>query len=141
MATRNVTLLRGKAVEVSGIASEAITPGMLVEFGGSDDYQAHSTGGGAAAPWFAREQHENQGAGIDDDIASGDEVTVIRPQLGASINAFTSDTIVKGESVESDGDGGVRVYGSGFRIGVAAADSDLSGTNGRVEIVIAPHGV
>lgn len=141
MATRNVTLLRGNAVEDSGIASEAITPGMLVEFGGSDDYQKHSTAGGAAAPWFAREQHENQGAGIDDDIASGDEVTVLRPQLGATINAFTSATIAKGEEVESDGAGGVRVYGSGSRIGIAQAASDLSGTNGRVEIIIAPLGV
>lgn len=138
---RNVTLLRGNAREESGIASEAITPGMLVEFGGSDDFQKHSTASGSAAPWFAREQHENQGAGIDDDIAAGDEVTVLFPELGAKINAFTSATIAKGDFVESDGAGGVAVFGSGAIIGVAAAASDLSGTNGRVEIIIAPVGV
>lgn len=141
MATRKTILLRGQALERAGIASEAITPGMLVELGGSDDYQKASTAGGSAAPWFAKEQHEYQGNGVDDDIASGDEVVVLAPQLGATINAFTSDTIAKGEAVESDGSGGVRVYGSGFRIGIAQAASDLSGDNGRVEIIIAPLGV
>lgn len=139
---RNVIVLRGSPHEESFIASEAITPGMLVEFDPSnaDQILKHATAGGAAAPWFVREQHENQGADIDDDVALGDEATVVFARTGDKINAFTSDTITQGDFVESDGVGGVRLYGSGSRVGVASRDSDLSGTNGRVEIIIAPIG-
>ena len=102
---------------------------------------AHAGDGAQAVPRFARAQHENQGASIDTDIAVGDEVTVLYPELGAKVNAFTSATITTGEYVCSDGAGGVRVAGSGDSVvGQAAADSDLSGTNGRVEIYVSPLG-
>lgn len=137
---RNVILLRGKAREDSGIAGGAITPGALVQIT-STGFNDNVGAGATCIPAFARAQHENDGAGIDDNIASGDEVTALYPECGAVINALTSDTIAKGEFVESDGAGGVRVYGSGFRIGQAQSASDLSGSNGRVEIIVAPLGV
>ena len=89
---------------------------------------------------FARSQWENDGAGVDNDIVEGDEVVVLAPTLGSKINAATADTIERGEFVESAGDGNVRLHGSGYIIGVASADSDLSGTVGRVEIIVAPLG-
>ena len=138
---RNTILLRGTPHEESGIASGAIRPGMLVEPTSTGHFKAHDTAGGAAAALFAREQHENQGNGIDDNIASGDDVTVLFCSAGDKINAVTDDTIAKDEFVESAGDGKVRVYGSGYRIGYAVAASDLSGSVGRVEIIIAPVGV
>jgi hypothetical protein len=137
---RNVILLRGKAREDSGIAGSAITPGSLVNVT-STGFNDNVAAGATCIPAFAREQHERDGRGIDDDIANADEVTVLYPELGAVINALTSDTVVRGDYVESDGSGGVRTYGSGFRIGQARTASDLSGTNGRVEIIIAPLGV
>lgn len=142
MATRETIVLRGNPREEGFITSEAITPGMLVEIDPSnaDQILKHATAGGPAAPWFVREQHENQGADIDDNVASGDEATVVFAQTGDKINAYTSDTITQGDFVESDGVGGVRLYGSGSIVGVAAKDGDLSGTNGRVEIIIAPIG-
>ena len=74
------------------------------------------------------------------DIAAGDEVVVLKPNLGATINAVTADTIARGDAVESAGNGAVRPHGSGAAIGIASKDSDLSGDVGRVEIVIAPLG-
>lgn len=142
---RNTILLRGGAVEDSfGVeGGTAIRPGMLVEISASDatKVQPHQTAGGAAAIMFAREQRENQGADIDDTVAVGDDVTVLWPELGAWINAYTTDTISAGEWVESAGNGQVRLYGSGYRIGMARSDSDLTGTYGRVEIVIQPIGL
>ena len=142
---RNTILLRGDAVEDSFTVEggTAIRPGMLVEISPSSavSVQPHQTAGGAAAPIFAREQHENQGGDIDDTIAVGDEVTVLYPNLGSIINAFTADTIDAGGWVESAGNGAVRAYGSGYRIGQARYASDLTGTYGRVEIIIAPIGL
>lgn len=140
---RNTILLRGHAREEAFTASPyAITPGMLVELDGAGDVIPHTTDEGIAFPIFAKEQHENQGAGIDTDIAVDDEVIVLFPELGAKINAFTSDTLAEGDYVTSDGAGGVRLADSGsFVIGVAAAASDLTGTNGRVEIYVGALGV
>lgn len=140
MATRNTILLAGDAREDSGLADGIITPGALVQLT-STGYNDNVSAGAAAIPAFAREQHENQGADLDDNIASGDTFTVLFPEQGAVINALTDDTIARGEYVESAGAGKVRLYGSGFRIGQAQSASDLSGTNGRVEIVVAPLGV
>jgi len=142
---RNTILLRGDAVEDSFLveASVAIRPGMLVEISPSaaTHVQPHQTAGGAAAAIFARECHEDQGGDIDDTIAVSAEVTVLYPNLGSWINAYTSDTIAAGEWVESAGNGQIRLYGSGYRIGFARNASDLTGTYGRVEIVIQPIGV
>lgn len=137
MATRNTILLRGDADEETAVAAPyAITPGMLVELTANGEAQPHSSAGGEAAGLFAREQHENQGAGIDDDIAADDEVTLLWPAKGAKINALTSDTIERGDFVQSAGDGQVAPFDSGTIVGVATEDSDLSGDNGRVHIRI-----
>lgn len=142
MATRQVILLQGDAIEQSGVASGTLTPGALVApTGAGEQYAVHIEAGGPAAPVFVRAAHEHNGRGIDDTIASGNDVTTIRPGLGAKINAITEETIARGEWVESAGDGTVRPHGSGYRIGYADAASDLSGSVGRVLIVIAPIGV
>lgn len=139
MATRNKILLRGMAREEDEIFGEATRPGSLLRVT-SSGVSKHNVAGGVATPIFAREQHENQGGDVDDNIPSGDTGTVLYPALGAKINAVTDDTIARGDWVESDGTGGVRTYGSGYRIGQAVAASDLSGSVGRVEIVINPIG-
>lgn len=98
-----------------GIASEAIKPGSLVEFGGSDDYQKHSTTNGNARKAFALSSGE-VGFDSDDittDIASGDTVPVGIFPRGARVNALlisgtdastSSDAnISKGDPLESAG--------------------------------------
>jgi len=140
---RNTILLRGKAREEGRLADcYVLTPGMLVELADAGTVIPHTTDGGQAAPIFVREQWENDGADIDDDIALDDEAILIFPEMGAKINAYTSDTIEEGDTVCSDGEGGVRLADSGdYVIGTAAEDSDLTGTNGRVEIYVWPLGV
>ena len=139
--SREAILLRGNAREENHLITDsAATPGMLMEQTATG-YKKHATAGGAAIVAVLREQHENQGADIDDNVAQNDQGTILFPELGAVVQFFTSDTIAKGGWVESDGVGGVRAYGSGYRIGQAKAASDLSGTNGRVEVIIAPIGV
>lgn len=143
MATRNKILLSGNAREEVRIADPyVVTPGMLVQLVSGGTAIPHTTDGGQALLIFAREQHENQGADVDDNIAIDDEVTILFPELGAKVNAFTEDTIAEGQTVCSDGAGGVRLADSGdYVVGVAAAASDLSGANGRVEIYVGPLGV
>jgi hypothetical protein len=140
---RNTILLRGQAREEGRIVETAtITPGMLVQLETGGEVIRHAVDGGQAFPMFAKENHENDGAGIDTVIADADSITVLFPEQGAKINAFTSDTIAEGEFVCSDGVGGVRLADSGdYVIGQAAADSDLGGTVGRVEIYVAALGV
>jgi hypothetical protein len=147
MATRNTINLRGNAREQDFTAEVALGPGMLVQRSASDAgaVEKHAVAGGAALPMFVREQHENTASGtvggVDNDIAAGDTVTVLFPGLGDVINCRTADTILAGEWVESAGDGLVRLGNSGYRIGQAQRASDLSGTVGRVEVVIAPIGL
>lgn len=141
MATRNTILIRGNAREENAlITTGASRPGSLMQHVATG-YKKHATAGGAAAVIVLKEQHETQGNDIDDNVAQNDKATVLFPELGAVINFVTSDTIARGEWVESDGAGGVRLYGSGYRIGIAQAASDLSGTVGRVEVAVQPIGL
>ena len=137
---RNTILIKGDWVwEDNNVAvTYAVTPGMLVEYV-STGIQPHSTAAGAAAALFAAPQYRETGSGtsgIDDDIPAGDSCSVYAAQKGCVVNAVTAETIVRGEFVESAGDGTVALFASGVILGVARSDSDLSGSVGRVEIVI-----
>lgn len=110
-----------------------ITPGMLVELNSDGTAQPHSTEGGAAAALYARENWENDGAGIGDDIAVGDEVVVIFADKGDKINALTDETVEIGDHLTSAGDGKVAVAaGTNAIIGVAASANDA----GRVYLIV-----
>lgn len=141
MATRNRVLLNGDAgyTELNGIFTGATRPGSLLELT-STGFRAEQTAGGQCLPLFAREQHENQGGDVDDNIPTADSGTALLCANGCIVNAVTDDTITRGQWVESAGSGKVRLYGSGQRIGQAIAASDLSGTVGRVEIIVCATG-
>lgn len=129
---RNQILLNGEAREESYIASEALTPGELVQPAATEgQVKANDAAGDADAPrWWVREQRENEGAGVDDDIASGDECTVLKPESGARINARIAhgESLSDGEALESDGAGALRSQTSG-RI-VAFIAGDFTNTSG-----------
>jgi hypothetical protein len=145
MPVRNTILIRGDWVhEENGLAVDYnITPGMLVEptvdSNGVSGFTPHATAAGAAAALFAQVQIRKTAtgptSGIDDEIPVGDGMSAIHARKGDVINAVTVETIIRGELVESAGDGTVGL-GSGTPIGVAYKDSDLSGTVGRVEIIV-----
>lgn len=112
MAAKTVALLGG-FIRKEGEASGAITPGHLVEFGGANDLQVHSTAAGPARKAFALE-NDLIGAGIDDAYASGTTVQYGVFERGAEVSAIlaTSQTIAKGDKLVSNGNGQVKEYGT-----------------------------
>ena len=107
----NTIILYGQGCRKEGIASEAITPGHLVEFGGSNDLQKHSTAAGNARKAFAVE-NDLIGDGINDAYATGEQVQYNVFQSGDEVYALVADgatAITKGAGVESAGDGTVRI--------------------------------
>lgn len=107
------TPLRGGDVNtVEGIASEDLTPGHLIEPGGSDDYQKHSTANGRAQGLIALKAEPN--GGIGDTINSGDTVTLAVPPKNTRINGLldsSSTDISEGDALESNGDGTLVKHG------------------------------
>ena len=102
----NTIVFKGDFIRKEGVADEAITPGHLVERGGTYDFQKHSTAGGPAAPSFALE-NDLVGDGIDTAYASDDTVQVAYCPCGAEVYAYltTSQVIVKGDYLVSNGAG------------------------------------
>lgn len=133
---RNTISLRGYALhEEAGIASGVVTPGDLLEFTGTgNQVRRHSDPGGVVTPLaFARENWENGGNGIGDNIPSGGEVVYILPAAGDKINARTAETIARGDELTSAGNGTLRVRAAGEAlVGVADGPDD----NGRVATII-----
>jgi len=99
-------VLKGEFVRKEGEASAAITPGDLVEFGGANDLQVHSTAGGAARKAFALE-NDLVGEGIDDAYAAGDTVQygVFYPGAEVYGRLAAAATCSIGDPLESDGNG------------------------------------
>lgn len=112
MATPSTIILTGDGCQrKEGIASEAITPGHVIEFGGSNDVQKHSNDGGNVAPIFAIE-NDIAGDGIDVAYASGDQVLYYHAQRGDVIYAYLADgeNASKGDYLSSNGDGTLKVH-------------------------------
>lgn len=108
----NTIILKGRPIEKEGIASGTITPGYLVEFGGSNDLQAHSTAGGNARKAFALE-NDQVGNDIDDDYSAADSVRYAVCSSGDEIYALvaaSATAITKGAPLESAGDGTLRLH-------------------------------
>ena len=108
MANKTI-ILRGPHNSFEGIASETVTPGHLVEFGGSNDIQKHSTQGGNVMPMFARE-NDIVGDDIDTDYSSGENLLYDAVGTGGEVYAWLVDgeNVSKGDFLESNGDGTLR---------------------------------
>lgn len=117
--------LKGDFLRKEGAASEAITPGHLVEFGGSNDLQKHSAASGNARKAFALE-NDLVGDGIDDDYDTGDTVQYGLFERGAEVYALLADgeNVSKGDALESDGAGALQAHaaiGSGVQVDAIVA--------------------
>lgn len=136
----NTIVLKGDHVRKEGVASSAITPGEIVERGGSDDYQAHSTAAGDAQRAFAVE-NDLVGEDISDDYDAGDTVQVAIVERGGEVQARAGATdISEGNLVESDGSGRVVPLGTttaaGTEIVIGEALEAQTTTDGLVEIEV-----
>lgn len=108
----HVIMLRGEPiVDEQNTASEAITPGMLVEVNqpALGQVRKHATAAGNASPFFALERDE-MGKTIDTAYAVGDRVKLCRAAPGDGINALVGagQTLTGKEFLESAGDGTLR---------------------------------
>lgn len=124
-------------------ASAAITPGNLIERfldSGTLKLRKHSTAAGYATKMFALDRAELNRS-YTEDYATGDLVAAIVAKPGDVIYALipSGHAIAAGAFLESNGDGNLRTYGSGVRIGQAleavANGAGLTPARCRVEIV------
>lgn len=106
MATPKTILVSGSGHRKEGVTDEAVTPGHLLELGGSNDLQKHSSADGNAAAMFALE-NDLVGDGIDTAYASGDTVQYVIAYPGAKIYALLGDgeNVAVGADLASNGDG------------------------------------
>lgn len=142
---RQTILLDGWACEESGTAVGTLEPGMLVEYtsGGNGRQFAANNDAAAAAPaslWVRAQTERNpdSGGSIEDPIAAGEDITVLRPTKGAKINARTNvTTLVRGDAVESAGDGTVRLRTTGAALGICV-DEDRIDTSVGAPVGVTP---
>lgn len=131
--------LKGDFVRKEAKASEAITPGHLVEFGGANELRKHSTVGGQARKAFALE-NDLIGKGIADAYASGDAVQYGVFYPGAEVYALLGAglTCAKGDFLESNGNGTMKASSTpveGSNIGVAMEAQTTAGGRVRMEVL------
>lgn len=117
------------------VAASAITPGMLLEVETTTGkVKPHSSAGGYANPIFAVRDTQ-QGKGIDDAYATGDLVSYHQMRAGSRVLAIAADSqvLVEGDYVESAGDGKVRKYSAGVRVGFATHALNTTATSSEDE--------
>lgn len=132
--------IKGDFILKEGEASEAITPGHLVEFGGAADLRKHATIGGQARKAFAVE-NDLIGKGIDDAYAAADSVKYVVPVPGAEVYALllTGESCSKGDFLESAGNGTLQVASTpieGSSVAVALEAITGAGAPKRVKVEI-----
>jgi hypothetical protein len=106
------------SIDEDGAASEAITPGMLVQ--GTTSIAKFSTAGGPAPRRVAMERDE-MGKDIDTAYAIGDTVKIANLVPGDRVNALiaSGQNIAANAWLEPAGDGTLRVFSAGTRWGRA----------------------
>jgi hypothetical protein len=140
MSIRTI-IRKGDGVNVEGIASGVLRPGMILErTSTANTFQAHSDDAPAikTAPYVLLED-ELQGKGIydaDGDLetyASGARLPHIRIlSPGDRFDGILSngEVVALGGKVESNGDGKLQAFTSGQIVGVAVSALDLSDSSG-----------
>lgn len=129
--------VQGGGREYAGLGSGTLTPGYLVEpTATADTWQAHGNTGQPIPVAVVREQFENDGAGIEDTIPTGDSITVWLPEKGSVVLCVTASTIARGQFVASAGNGQVEVADSELAFGVAIDDTYDHGALLRVAVLV-----
>jgi hypothetical protein len=116
----------GPVTRGNAIAASAILPGDLVEVitaAGADQgkVRRHATAAGRADPMFA-DCNWPYGGGLADAYAAGDSVPLLAPSVGSIVFArcATGIAIPRGQTLESAGDGTLRLTTTGVVVGAAA---------------------
>lgn len=129
----NTIYLGGPRTEIGDLtAKAAVCPGALVErvnTAGVQQFQNHSTAGGAGQRLVATEQ-SMLNKGINDGYAAGDlmEVSALDGGSSAYMLLASGENIAYGDQLESKGDGTLRAKASGTPLFVAL--EAVNNTNG-----------
>lgn len=129
----NTIYLGGPRTDINDLAaSEAITPGMLLErFISSTTIRVrkHATAGGGG-PFLIAVEQSDQNKGISDAYAANDLVQAVALASGASAFVYlaSGQNITAGQKLESNGAGLLRAYASGVILATALESLDLSST-------------
>jgi hypothetical protein len=136
----NTIVLKGQqnVIRKEAKASAAITPGDLVEFGGTNELRVHSTIGGSARKAFALE-NDLVGQGIDDAYDANDTVQygVCSPGCEVYARLAATKTCTKGDFLESAGNGRLQPASTPIEqssIAVALETISVAGSRVRVEV-------
>lgn len=148
--TSQTIILKGNGIRKEGAASEAITPGHLIEFGGANDLQKHSTAAANARKAFAVE-NDLVGDDISTAYATGERVQYEVFHAGTEVYALVAagaTAVTKGAALESAGDGTLRILAtdaatddtqrdSVVAYALEAVDNSGGGAEARIKVEIA----
>ena len=123
MGTPNTIVLKGDPIKKEGVASEAIKPGRLIEFGGSADLQNHDDADQNARKAFAVER-DMVGDGIDTDYDEDDTVVYVVGRSGDEVLARAAASLdaSKGAPLTSNGDGRLKAWAAQSDSGDGSAE-------------------
>lgn len=127
----NTIEIQGRGPRSELVANAAITPGQLCEVMSTNKVRKHATAGGFHQRLIAQE-NSLEGEGITDNYAAGDQVQLVHADPGQVMYMLLKDgeNATRDEFLESAGDGDLRVYVAGTRVGRAMDALDLSGSSG-----------
>lgn len=128
--------------EEEGTLSEALSAGDLLELGGSDDFQAHSTDGGVLDRVLVAKDMRGRGFTAGDDYESGEFISGIVANsgvglhlnlaAGADLGTAADANITAGDRLVSAGNGTVRGFNTDDAddvVALAEEDIDNSGAS------------
>jgi hypothetical protein len=142
MAKKTIKLLGECIQNEDEKAIEAITPGHLIVYNGTTGWIKHATAAGPVIPVQIALEREEMGKDIDQAYAINDTVKACVPYSGCRFNglvAAAAPAIVKGDLLESAGNGTVRKVTTGADldiVGVAleSVDNSAGGTAVRIRV-------
>jgi hypothetical protein len=135
MASKVIALRGEPIIDEQHTASEAITPGHLIELN-AGQWRKHAGSGAAAAAIFAMERDEI-GNGIDVAYAADDHVKAGYYAKGDRVNALipSGQDVAEGAELESDGAGRLKA-GTTKPVARAAAASGAVTADTRLPVII-----
>ena len=129
--------LLGMPIMKEGQASEAINPGYLIEFGGTNDIQVQDTAQQNCRRAFALE-NDLLGKTINDAYSTNERVRYASFSPGQELQAkvaAAAPAIVKGDALEAAGDGTLRKLTAGGTT-IAFALEAVDNSSGTAEVFI-----
>jgi len=135
----NTVLIQGNPVVQEEISAEVITPANLLAYDASGNVVKHAVSGGTSNPIVAKE-NDSKADCMDSNYQSGETITCLFPRKGDVVAMIlaTAQTILKGDPLESNGDGTVKKQTTflvaGSRVGTADEAITTTGATALIKV-------